>query len=42
MIYTQEDIDNGIVMRIGTNYYLSSDVQKVLAPRIKPIEVNLD
>jgi len=42
MIYTQEDIDNGTVIKMGNSFYLSTDVEKVLAVRIKSVEVTLE
>lgn len=42
MTYTQEDITNGTVIKMGTNYYLATDIEAVLAVRIKPVQVDLE
>lgn len=41
MSYTQSDLDNGTVMKIGDKYYLSTDIQKVLDHRIESVEVDV-
>jgi hypothetical protein len=41
MTYTQTDIDDGIVMKIGDKYYLTTDIQFVLDKRIKSVNVTV-
>lgn len=42
MTYTQQDLDNGTVVQIGTLYFLGTDVHKVLLNRVEPVEVDLE